>query len=134
MCCWIIVFKNKRYCKIFIFDFHEKCMMSKFSIVFLLKPSKPTLDWGETMVTWYCHVHNTMKCQFWKGRNLLCCSKPCCFFCYITSTVKPFFFAGVYCRTGFFRTRYIFAFFAIGKKIAKIKRRENVLLLMTKSK
>ena len=39
-----------------------------------------------------------------------------------------------YCRTGFFRTRYIFAFFAIGKKIAKIKRRENVLLLMTKSK
>ena len=39
-----------------------------------------------------------------------------------------------YCRTGIFRTRVIFAFFAIEIKIAKIRRRENDLLLMTKSK
>ena len=36
----LLFLKIKRYCKTFIFDFHEKCMMSKFSIVFftLLEP------------------------------------------------------------------------------------------------
>ena len=38
------------------------------------------------------------------------------------------------CRMGIFRTRFIFALFAISIKIVKIKRRENELLLMTKSK